>query len=400
MFFITKDKTECCGCTACKHSCPVNAISFQLDDEGFSYPQIDYNICIHCGLCEKVCPFNHPRYENNSNPDAYASMIKNKTERVKSSSGGVFYKIASYIIAQKGIVYGAIMDDNFIVKHIGVSTIADLSSLRGSKYVQSELNDVFKQIKGQLDTGRLVYFVGTGCQVAGLKSFLRKKYPNLLTSDIVCHGVPSQKMFNMHLHYLEERYNAKIKEYSFRDYEKWQYVEKVTLLGDNGEEKNISNKGYALNPYIYAFMNNYISRYSCYDCKFARIPRQGDISLADYWGVQRVFPNINSTNGVSLVLINSEKGKEVWERICDDLESYETTMKDAATENSNLLKSPELPSLRKDIFGIINTKGYSYVVRNYFRPKNYFKLILKNYASNLCVIRQLKSISDLYKKRK
>ena len=219
MFFTTKDKTECCGCTACEHSCPVHAISFQLDDEGFSYPQIDYNICIHCGLCGKVCPFNHPRYENNSNPDAYASMVKNKTERIKSSSGGVFYKIASYIIAQKGIVYGAIMDDNFIVKHIGVSTIADLSCLRGSKYVQSELNDVFKQIKGQLDAGRLVYFVGTGCQVAGLNSFLRKKYPNLLTSDIVCHGVPNQKMFNMHLHYLEERYNqiCVSKNHSFSD---------------------------------------------------------------------------------------------------------------------------------------------------------------------------------------
>lgn len=382
MFLKSNNKSECCGCSSCMHSCPTHAIDMKLDDEGFPYPHIDASLCINCGLCEKVCPVNNPKYDNNRSPKVYATMVKDSSERVKSASGGVFYQIAKYVISHNGIVFGAVMDEDFVVKHIGVKTINDLSKLRGSKYVQSDLNDVFRQIREELQLERLVYFVGTGCQVAGLKSYLKKNYSNLLTSDIACHGVPSQALFDKHIQYLENRYNGNVVEYSFRDNEKWCYTEKISIKRNSGKIKMISHRGYSLNPYIYAFMNNYISRYSCYDCKFAKIPRQGDLTLADYWGVKRKFPQIDSSNGVSLVIINNEKGSYYLNLIADSLYLFETNIEDAVLENKNIVCSSTMPALRKTVFDIINIKGYGVVAKTLFRPKYYWKLIILNKLYN------------------
>ena len=208
MYFKTLAKSECCACTACEQACPVNAISFTKDEEGFLYPAINKDKCIDCGLCERVCPVEHPNYSNTETPEVYAAMVKEVEQRKKSSSGGMFYAIASWILNQGGKVYGATMDEKHQVKHISVDNLEDLDLLRGSKYVQSDLQQVFADIKKELKAGRWCYFVGTGCQVAGLKSFLRKDYDTLLTSDLVCHGVPSQWLFDQHIKYLEEKYKS------------------------------------------------------------------------------------------------------------------------------------------------------------------------------------------------
>lgn len=221
MYFKTSDKKECCGCTACLSVCPKQCITMQADEEGFLYPVINREVCIDCGLCEKVCPFEKPTYENSSSPQVYATYVKEESQRMQSTSGGLFYAIAQWVINQDGIVYGAAFDEHFKLHHIGVETLEELQPLRGSKYLQSDLQYTFGEIHHHLQNNRWVYFTGVGCQVAGLKAFLRKEYTTLVTSDLVCHGTPSQLMFDWHLDYLRQKEQGDITSYSFRDMEKW-----------------------------------------------------------------------------------------------------------------------------------------------------------------------------------
>lgn len=220
MYFKTFEKKECSGCTACQAACPKQCITMKADEEGFFYPVIDKSVCVECGLCEKVCPFDNPRYEH-TEPQAYATYVKDENQRMQSTSGGIFYAIAKWIVEQGGIVYGAAFDECFKLRHIGVDTVEGLQQLRGSKYLQSDLQQTFSEIRQYLKDGRWVYFVGVGCQVAGLKSFLRKEYDTLVTSDLVCHGTPSQQMFDWHLDYLRQKEKGEIISYSFRDCRGW-----------------------------------------------------------------------------------------------------------------------------------------------------------------------------------
>ena len=199
MYLKTLDKYECCGCTACEQVCAKGAISMVQDIEGFTYPVIGKDLCIDCGLCEKVCAFAQPQYANSKIPAVYATHLKKIEERKKSSSGGIFYAIATWVIAQGGVVYGAAFDKDMQLSHIGVGNLEDLEKLRGSKYLQSAMGNTYKEVRQLLKQGRWIYFTGTGCQVAGLKAFLRKEYTTLVTSDLVCHGVPSQNLFDMHI---------------------------------------------------------------------------------------------------------------------------------------------------------------------------------------------------------
>lgn len=377
MYFKTLAKSECCACTACEQACPVNAISFKKDEEGFLYPTINKDKCIDCGLCERVCPVEHPNYRNTETPEVYAAMVKEVEQRKKSSSGGMFYAIASWILNQGGKVYGATMDENHQVKHIGVDNFDDLNLLRGSKYVQSDLQQVFADIKKELKTGRWCYFVGTGCQVAGLKSFLRKDYDTLLTSDLVCHGVPSQWLFDQHIKYLEGRYKGKVSNYHFRNNEGWGGCEIFDLTNHKGKTKKYKFPSYDLSPYLYSFMYGMTSRYSCYDCPFARIPRQGDITLADYWGIKMYFPDIEADKGVSLMLINSDKGKTVFKDITKVSTVRRSTLSNASSHNRNLVTNSERPVLRDVIYQQIKDNGYKQVAESCFKARNYRVLQLK-----------------------
>lgn len=370
MYFDSNNKTECCGCTACVNACPVSAISMVEDTEGFLYPEINEERCLNCNLCRKVCAWENPSYNNSSKPIALASILRDKSERKKSTSGGVFFAIAEWVINQGGIVYGATFDENLRLFHMGAQTIDEIQRFRGSKYIQSYLGDVFKDVKKQLDTGRWCFFTGTGCQVGGLLSYLRKDYHNLITSDVVCHGVPNQKLFNQHIIYLEKKYNDRVVSYQFRDNTKGIGCEICTFEN----RKPVINPSYELSPYLYAFIHGYINRYSCYDCKFARVPRQGDISLADYWGVKNYVPEINNENGVSLVLINTNKGQKVWEEIKNKCVCYISNITDAAKHNGSVVHPNSKPPIRDSIFGMINENGYSEIAKTQFRGSDYLKL--------------------------
>ena len=379
MYFKTLAKFECCACTACEQACPVQAISFVRDEEGFLYPTINKDKCIDCGLCERMCPVEHPNYSNTDSPEVYAAMLKKVEQRKKSSSGGMFYAIASWILNQGGKVYGATMDENHQVKHIGVDNFKDLDLLRGSKYVQSDLQHIFTEIKKELIEGRWCYFVGTGCQVAGLKAFLRKDYDTLLTSDLVCHGVPSQWLFDQHIKYLEDKYKGKVSDYQFRDNERWGGCEIFNLTNHKGKVKRYKFPSYNLSPYLYSFMYGMTLRYSCYECPFARIPRQGDITLADYWGVKEFFPNLDRMNGVSLLLLNTQRGENIFNMIEDTCVVYQSTLADGAKYNGNLIHVSKKNSIRDSVYEQIKCKGYESLVCNEFKSSDYVKILFYNY---------------------
>ena len=250
MYFKTLEKQDCSGCTACVNACPKQCIVMKPDDEGFFYPEIDKSACIECGVCEKVCPFDKPKYENTEIQDVYACYIKEAKQRQRSTSGGLFYAIAKWVIEHGGIVYGAAFDDNFKLRHIGVDNLQDLEQLRGSKYLQSYLGDCYAEIKDYLKNGRWVYFVGCGCQVAGLNAFLRKKYDTLITSDLVCHGAPSQLMFDWHLDYLRRKEKGEITSYTFRDLAGWGVCESYQYDSQTRGKGQRKNQTYYLQMYL------------------------------------------------------------------------------------------------------------------------------------------------------
>ncbi len=305
--YVNFGNSDCCGCTACYSACPKNAITMSENEKGFKYPVVDESLCINCGICKGVCDFNKREHISCSDSPLAVYGIKHLNENVRneSRSGGVFTAITDVLLERGAVIFGATLDDDFVVRHIKCSSKEERDKLRGSKYVQSDLSDTFKAVEQELKSGRIVAFSGTGCQVAGLKSFLRKDYENLYTFDIVCHGVPSPKVFGDYISYINKKY-GKISGFNFRD---------KTLLGWDMHIESFMVKGKKRISRMYAqlFTTDYISRESCYNCKYTNISRPGDFTLADFWGVDKAFKGFNDNKGVSLLLVNSEKGNDLFE---------------------------------------------------------------------------------------
>lgn len=377
MYFQSYDKKECCGCTACQHICNVNAITMEEDDEGFNFPIKHLDICIDCGLCEKVCPMANLQYKNKP-PKVFAAYLKDVSERKKSTSGGVFATIARYVLSQGGILYGAALTEQLHVIHQSASNDNELHLLRGSKYVQSDLSDTFPRIKNNLRKGKIVYFTGTPCQVAGLKSYLMKEYANLITSDLICHGVPSQQLFNEHIKYLKNKHKTKyIYNFKFRNYETGEGGESFNYINQKGKHKLCQTPTYVLSPFLFSFINAYTYRIACYHCPFARLPRQGDITLGDFWGVRDFYKNMDISHGCSLVLLNNEKGERLWLDISNLLFHVEANIKEATKYNKNLLEHTAYNIIRKDIYAKVRSHGYNQIAATTFRPNNYHKIKIK-----------------------
>lgn len=357
------DMNKCSGCTACYNICPKGAIKMEKNSEGFFYPVVDQEKCIKCGLCKKVCPVNN-NHEKEKEITAYACFNKNKEIRLDSSSGGIFNLIAEYILDDNGIVFGAAFDEDYLVKHIYIDNKKDLEKLRKSKYLQSSLNDIFKSVKNFLKEDKKVLFTGTPCQIEGLKLFLQKNYDNLYTQDIVCHGVPSPKLWQK---YLESK-DEKIKDVNFRN-------------KDNGwEDFNLKINDYAKHhqkdQYMRLFLSNLALRKSCYNCSSKKIYRVSDITLADFWGIDNVLPAFNDHFGTSLVVINSLKGKELFDSIKESLEYKEVDFMESIKENSAYNHSCKMPKGRLTIFNDLDKMDFDSIYKKYNLKKISFKKII------------------------
>lgn len=311
-----KNKEDCCGCEACVQVCPKSCISFTEDAEGFSYPKVDLDKCIKCQLCEKVCPIIN-QYDEKRPLQIYAAKNINEQIRKNSSSGGIFTIIAEKIIIEGGVVFGARFNDNWEVIHDFSETLDGLSVFRGSKYVQSSIGNSFKQVSNFLKEGRKVLFSGTSCQIAGLHHFLRKEYKNLITVDILCHGVPSPKVWREYLNYNFTSENSDsdstklIEHINFRDKSiGWHHF---SLLIKGKYNSNFSQFQFceSLNKNIFmkGFLRDLYLRPSCYNCPAKSLKHHSDITLGDFWGIQHIFPQLDDDKGISIVSINSPKGQ-------------------------------------------------------------------------------------------
>ena len=381
MYLVSGKKEECCACSACQQICHVDAISMKQDEEGFLYPVKNTDICVNCGNCKKVCAFTE-KHKLKNPLEVKAGYIKDISQRQRSSSGGLFYVIASDIIDRGVVVVGATLTEDMQVHHNIVSTLDDLETLRGSKYVQSAMDDSFRIIKRLLKEGKLIYFVGTGCQVDGLKSYLKADYENLLTSDLICHGVPSQDLFDKHIKYLETKYKGKVISYEFRNNRSWEVCESVITLNSHTLKRHIL-PSYNLSPFLYSFMQGFTYRSSCYACPYARPQRSGDITLADFWGAKQLFPTLMADYGVSMVLVNTSKGEEILERLHDKVNLCDSSLDIAVANNRNLAHPTMKPLFRDSVFQILEKKGYEYVARKYFRPRLYWLRRFKHWVKRI-----------------
>ncbi|MGN0644330.1 Coenzyme F420 hydrogenase/dehydrogenase, beta subunit C-terminal domain [Gemmiger sp.] len=354
---ISYIKSTCCGCGACAFVCPKGAISMQPDEDGFVYPQVDEAKCVHCGLCEKVCA-----YRNQTPPlslkEVYAA-VSGDTDVRESASGGLFASFAQAVLADGGAVYGCAMEyenGKLWPRHICITEQQDLIRLKGSKYVQSDLGDSYRDIQRRLTDGKTVLFSGTPCQVAGLKGFLRKDYANLFTVDIVCHGVPSVKLFQDYIEFEEKKRGAKITSFHFRDKSQgWKLYGSMTL--DNGRTVYFEPEE---SSYYQMFLNSYTYRENCYTCPYASDHRPGDITIGDYWCIELVHPELLAENsgpldhekGVSCMIVNNDHGQALLGTYGGGILRWPSTYEKASKYNHQLIGPSQLKPERETVLSL------------------------------------------------
>ena len=332
-----KNKKDCCGCMACGDVCPKNAITFPRDNEGFWYPSVDSEKCVNCGLCEKVCPMlNLEAVRKNKKEElkVYGGYHNDIVIRFDSTSGGIFTALAQTMYGEKGYVSGAFYNDNFDVENYISNSKLDLRKLRSSKYVQSSAAGLYKKIKSLLDSGEKVLACGSPCQMAALRTYLQKDYDNLLIVDFLCRACNSPKVFHKYLESLESEYDSKVvaikdknKDHGWRSLARKITFENGKAYYGEGHDDNY-RRGYHLNVF---------ERPSCYGCKFKGVPRISDITLGDFWGIERIDPSIDKNLGTSLIMLNSKKGQDFFEKAKSRLTVKEFSLTDIEKGNSQAL---------------------------------------------------------------
>lgn len=325
----------CTGCTACASICPKGCITMAADPDGFRYPVVDASKCVGCGLCEKACPVLSEKTLSHI-PEAYAARSIDTDLRRQSSSGGVFTELARLVLADSGAVYGAVYDEGFRVVHICAEDEDGLARMRGAKYAQSDLGGVFPDIKARLERGQRVLFSGTPCQVGGLKSCLGREYDNLVTVDFVCHGVPSPMVWERYVSSLAADGPIRSVDLRAKDtgWSRYRYCHRVEYA--QGSHRLIPN-GDSL--FMKLFVSDRISRPSCADCRFKGYARTSDLTIGDFWGVWDLVPEMDDDLGTSVVLVQSKKGRELWDRLEERMVRVPVPLDAASAHNPSMLAS-------------------------------------------------------------
>lgn len=402
------NKQDCCGCNACVQRCPKQCITMKPDNEGFLYPIVDTATCIDCGLCEKVCPVIN-QGEPKEPLKVYAAYNKDEEIRLQSSSGGIFTLLAEETIKRGGVVFGVKFNKDWMPEFGYTETIDGIAPFRGSKYVQAIVGDAYKQAETFLKTGREVLFSGTPCQIAGLKRYLRKEYENLLTIDIICHGVPSPKVWNMYLKEtcskllmtmpdekiqsvspIGETYKSCIEAISFRSkitgWKKFSFLLKLNFPTCDGKNTGVFAETLGKNAFMRAFLSDTILRPSCYACPAKQGKSHSDITIADFWGIDTLDPIFDDDKGCGAIFLNTEKGKHIYPLAQTTYK--EKTFHEVITYNTAYSRSCSPHPNRKKFFkGLDNTTDLALYISKTLKPsiiqraknkvKRYAKAILR-----------------------
>ena len=381
-------KENCSGCNACAAACPKNCIKMISDNEGFLYPSVDENICVKCGLCDKICPIlnNKLNSSHSFESTAFAAINKDDEIREKSSSGGVFTLLAEEVLNRNGVVFGAAFVDNFEVGHICVDNLEDLAKLRGSKYVQSKIGNTYIQAKEYLENGREVLFSGTPCQIEGLLSFLNKTYDNLITQDIICHGVPSPMVWKKYVDNRTTLAGASVRRISFR-HKNYGWKKYSLSFSFENDKEYLCQLG--ADPFMNIFLHDLCLRPSCYNCAFKYKYRKSDITLADFWGVQNIVPQMDDDKGTSLLIIHSNKGQILTDKIKEKMVIEEVDLDEAIEYNPAMVRSVAKSKRRiKFLKAIKINKDFETLEKKYTRAT--FLQKVRAFSSN--IKRKIRSI--------
>lgn len=382
-----KNPIDCCGCNACVQVCPKQCIAKNIDSEGFWYPQVNKDICIDCGLCEKVCPIIHKEkaIDRLKAPKVYAAYSTDHEVRMDSTSGGLFSALANEMFARGGYVGGAIYNPDHTVSHIVTNDKALLPALRSSKYLQSDTDSLYKEAKKLLIRGDQVLICATPCQIAALYTFLGKDYDNLITCDFICLGVNSPKVFLKYMDMLERQYDSKATKIKFKNKAFGWHRFAMRVDFENG-------KSYCKDRYHDAFFIGYLkfknfARPSCYECQFKDMPRKADITLADFWGIEKIDPTMDQDCGTSLVIVNSEKGKEYLDLLGDSIVKKEFTFADAKSGNRALFSSLKATNNKRDFFfKDLDRLPFEQVAQKYFPTPTVFSSLKERLKEKLSPI--------------
>jgi len=363
---------NCAGCYGCINVCKQNAIKMNLNNEGFLMPCVDAEKCIKCGMCQQYCPIlNNEFIKQFNNLKTFAAWSRNDHIRTKSSSGGVFTEIAKTVLKDGGVVFGVAFDSSFRVRHISIESEKELDLIRGSKYIQSHVEDAYKKAVSIALQGRPVLFSGTPCQIAAL-NLLIKDNPGLdvYTCEVICHGVPSESVFMSYLDYISQLYGSQVKEYSFRDKTNGWKKYGTKIVFSNEEEYFQMHQS---DPFMIGYLRNIYLRPICYDCPFAKIPRVSDITLGDFWGVPK---ELDDPKGVSAVIINTPKGEKLFKKV-NNIEKVNVSIGKIVFHNIRLINGHlERVSYRKNFYKLLETNGFQSVSKKYLKSYSLYEKCL------------------------
>lgn len=372
------EKSKCTGCTACANSCPQKCITMIQDEEGFYYPKINIERCIDCGLCDKICE-NTNEFDAANDVNFFVARDKRIDVLRNSTSGGVYTSMMEYVLTNGGVVYGVILDENKIVKFVRVDDInnANFKKIPGSKYVKSMIHDIFNKVKNDLNLGKKVLFSGTPCQVAGLISFLRKKYENLITVDLVCHGTPSPLLWEKYVNFMEYRYSSEIVDVKFRNKTYGYHHGTMMIKFKNGK---IYYGSARTDLFLKCFFSDLCSRPSCYDCKYKRINRLSDITIFDSWHASEINNKIiDDDKGYTNVITQNYKGYLFLKELDDKLDLYESDLhKGVELDGIMINNSVKWTKDRQVFFNDINSVSLNKHCNKFFKITVFDKVIEKS----------------------
>lgn len=380
-------KEDCSGCSACAEDCPHGCIEMRPDEEGFLFPEVDSSRCVDCGLCDRICPITVVPKDNNVQ-QVIAAKNSDGGQRFRSSSGGIFRLLAEEVLNNGGVVAGCRFNENMEAEHVVAESREELEALMSSKYVQSDTRGIFKRVRTLLKSGRKVLFSGVPCQVAALRNFLFKPYDNLMTVDILCHGVPSPKVFKEYVAGLEHRYGAEMKSYSFRWKEKsWKRLYVNAAFANN--KRHFLYAGY--DSYMQLFLSDRLQRSSCFHCPYNMLHRPGDITLGDFWGIGKTHYDFDDNKGVSMVLVNNARGKELWDRIAPRTVSFDTDIESAVAGNRVLVDHLPDQSRRDEFYREYVADGFAAAVAKYSPETPLYSRLFHNFMRwGLDIVRKIK----------